>query len=249
MGRPHPGGSPAASATQWSLIGAAGDAASPRHEEALEALARRYWYPVYAFARRQGSSPEDACDLTQGFWAGLIERNALARADPARGRFRTFLLTCFKNYLRNEHQRRTTIRRGGGREGIPIDAPSAENRYRIEPATQISPDQLFDRQWALTTLDQALGSVRVEYAAAGKSELHDRLRSLLWEDPQETYAALAARTGMTEAAIKMAVVRLRKRCRQALLDEIARTVGRSEDVEEEYQHLLAALRNSGAAAP
>lgn len=231
------------SATHWSLIRAACDAGSPRHDEALSDLVQRYWRPLYAFARRRGSSPDDAQDLTQGFLGGFLEKNTVLNADPARGRFRTFLLTCFRNYLTNEHARARTARRGGNVDFVSLDAASAESRYLLEPADSDTPDQAYDRQWALGTLERAFATVRDEYVAAGKSVLHDRLRSLLWEDAVETtYKELGACLKLSEAAVKMAVVRLRQRSRLALFDEVARTVPRKEDVEDEYRHLMAVLR-------
>lgn len=204
---------------------------------------QRYWNPLYAFARRRGSSPDDARDLAQGFLGAFLERNAVLNADPARGRFRTFLLTCFKNYLMNEQARARTVRRGGNLDFVSLDAVSAEGRYLLEPADTVTPDQAYDRQWALGTLERAFAAVRDEYGAAGKSVLYDRLRLLLWEDAVETtYKELGAHLKLSEAAVKMAAVRLRRRCRLALFDEIARTVLRKEDVEEEYRHLMAVLR-------
>lgn len=230
-------------ATRWSLIRAAGDETSPGHADALQRVALQYWFPLYTYARRRGVLPEDARDLTQSFLGAFLGRNTIGSADPARGRFRTFLLTCFRNFLANQRERDGAARRGGGLEIVSLDATSAEGRYQLEPAHGIAPDQAFDRQWALETLDRALAAMREEYAAAGKRELHDGLRSLLWENAgAERYQDLAARLGMTEAAVKMAVVRLRRRCRMALLEEIACTVRRREDVEDEYRHLLDVLR-------
>lgn len=235
---------PARSGTHWSLIRAAGDAGSPGHRQAFEQLALRYWYPLYAFARRQGASPEDAGDLTQGFLSRFLQQDVLGHADPARGRFRTFILTCFKNHIVNERNRARALRRGGGSSVVALDAVSAESRYRLEPRDDWSPDQVFDRQWALATLERALVAVRAEYSAAGREVLHDALRSVLWDEvTTETYAQLGARLGMTEAAVKMAVVRLRRRCRLALADQVARTVRRTEDVAYELEHLIAVLRS------
>lgn len=230
------------SATHWSWVSAAGNANSPAHESALAELSRRYWQPVYAFARRLGNSHDDASDLTQGFWTSLLTRNTFSRADPDRGRFRSFLLTCFKNYLHREHERRTAQRRGGNTEPVALDRIPSEDRSNWAPSTDPSPDEVFDRQWALATLGQALDAVRAEYSLAGKAELHDQLRALLWEDSSETYLKLSARFNMTEAAVKMAVLRLRKRCRQALLELIRQTVHDRADIEDEYHHLVQALR-------
>lgn len=239
-----PGRARGTSATHWSLVRAAGDANSSRHEHAWDELARRHWYPLYAMARRLGKSPEDAADVTQGFLGAFLERNTVAMADPGRGRFRSFLLTCFKNYLANDRERARAQRRGGGCAPLSIDANSAEMRFAVEPATGESPDRTFDRQWALGTLERALVNVRAEYAAARKADLHDALRTMLWEESGEvTYGELATRLGMSEAAIKMAVLRLRQRCRQALMTEIARTVVHRDDLEGEYRHLIAALRS------
>ncbi|MGE3310357.1 MAG: RNA polymerase sigma factor [Limisphaerales bacterium] len=233
---------PRTSATHWSWVGAAGNAASPGHETALAELGRRYWHPIFLFARRLGHSHEDASDLTQSFWASLLTRNTFSRADPHRGRFRTFLLTCFKNHLHHEHERRMAQRRGGGREMTAFDSDPREEPAVSGFSSSASPDEMFDRQWALTTLNQALEAVRLEYAVVGKAGLHDQLRAHLWDDPGETYADLAARLGMTEASVKMAVLRLRKRCRQALVEHIRQTLCDPTHVDDELQHLLGALR-------
>jgi RNA polymerase sigma factor (sigma-70 family) len=239
-----PDGAPGApSGTHWSLVRAAGDPVSARHGEALEHVGRRYWQALYAFARRQGRSPEDASDLTQGFLERFLKPNGIASADPARGRFRTFLLASFKNYLANVRDRQRAIRRGGDREMLSLDVDSAESRYAFEAPDSATPDRVFERQWALALLERALLAVRREYGAAGKTALHDELRGLLWEEAgRESYGELGARIGMTEPAVKMAVVRLRRRCRQALLEEIARTVRDPEEVEDEYRHVVAVLR-------
>lgn len=231
------------SATHWSLVRAGGDAVSPGHQEALEQLARQYWFPLFDYARRQGCPEEDARDLTQSFLSGFLSGGRVGKADPRRGRFRTFLLTCFRNPLRNQWNRSLAARRGGDQEFVPLDANPAGEPPTAEPVTHASPDRHFDRAWAVTTLDRALAAVRREYVAAGKAQWHDELRSILWEEPgEETYRQLGTRLSRTEAAVKMAVARLRHRCRRALMEEIGRTVSNPADLEEEYRHLVESLR-------
>lgn len=230
-------------ATHWSVVIAAGQLQSPKALEALETLCRDYWFPLYAYARKQGQAPRDAEDLTQAFFAEFLEKNFVSRADPNRGRFRTFLLVSFKHFILNEWNRGRALRRGGGKTIVSWDAQSAESCYEFQQVDLNSPDKIFDRNWALTALERALSRVHADYIAAGNAVVYDQLRSILWEDPKaETYADLGARLGMTEAAVKMAVMRLRRRCRESLRHEVAQTVAESGDVEEEWRHLLASLR-------
>jgi RNA polymerase sigma-70 factor (ECF subfamily) len=228
-------------ATRWSIVVAAGGVNSERARKALEHLCAAYWYPLYAFARREGHGVEDAQDLTQGFFARLLEKQDWARVDRERGKFRSFLLAAMKHYLANEWDRARAQKRGGGQTVLSLDAASAEQRYGLEPVDTISADQLYDRRWALTMLDQSLARVRMECAADGNARLFDEIKGSLagGAAPQ---AEIAARLGMSEGALSVAIHRLRKRCREALRALIAETVNTDADVDDEMQQLLASLR-------
>jgi RNA polymerase sigma factor (sigma-70 family) len=229
-------------ATHWSVVLQAGSERTPLRLEALETLCRIYWYPLYCFARRMGSVPEDAQDLTQGFFTVFLQRDYVNRANPERGRFRTFLLTSFRNFLTNEWRRARTVRRGGGWKAVPFDAQSAEERYvwdRVEPEP---PDRAYDKSWAIATLQQAMNRVRDEYFAAGKAELFESLKLRLWGDPAAgTCGDMAARLQLTEAALKMATTRLRRRFREAIRREVGQTVADSAELDGEVRYLISVL--------
>jgi len=232
------------SATHWSVVLAASQEETSLRLAALEALCRTYWYPLYCFARKRGSFPEDAQDLTQSFFAVFLEKNYVARADPERGRFRTFLLTSFKNFLTNEWKRARTARRGGGAQCISFDAQTAERRYvldRIEPET---PDKAYDKTWAVSILELAMTRLRTEYAAAGKTELFEILKLRLWNESDTLSGAeLGARFNLSEAAVKMALLRLRRRFREAIKQEIEQTVALAGEVDQEMRYLISVLRD------
>ena len=226
------------SATRWSVVLAAAGESS----DALAALCRAYWYPLYAFLRRQGLSTHDAEDVTQGFFAHLLGKDALAHVDRAKGRFRTFLLASLKHFLADERDRAHAQKRGGGEAAISLDACEAEERYALEPRDELSPDRLFDRRWALAVIGQALARLGAEYAASGKGALFDALKAQLTAPGGgPSYAEIGAAFGMNEGAVKVAVHRLRQRYGAALRAEIAETVGTAEEVEAELRHLLDAL--------
>jgi len=236
------GGSPIFATTHWSVVLAAGHDSAPGAAAALEKLCRAYWYPLYACVRKRGHSPVDAQDLVQGFFAALLEGNYLARADRERGRFRTFLLTAMDNFLHNEHDRATALKRGGGREIVSWEEHIAEGRYALEPATGLSPEQIYERRWAATLLEQVLARLRQESNLAGRGELFDQLKPHLWrEDDATPYAQLAASFNTTVAALKVTVHRLRQRYRELLRDEIGQTVAEPAEVEGEIQHLLSVM--------
>jgi RNA polymerase sigma factor (sigma-70 family) len=240
---PDGGADSSPSNTHWSLICAAGNKDSPRHREATETLARRYWRSLREYALRCGHSPEDADDATQEFLAAFLHKGTASRADPDRGRFRTFILACFKNHLRNARDRMQAKRRGGDWTRVGVPGPDETQNGDVHWVDRETPDQAFDRSWAIATLERALAAVRLEYLAAGQGSLHAELRALIWDDDhRESYAQVAARLRMTESAVKMAVLRLRRRCRKALLDEVAQTVSERSQVEDECRRLLAALR-------
>lgn len=230
--------------TQWSLVLAAGERGEGA-EAALARLCSLYWYPVFAFVRRQGASPEEAEDLTQGFFARIIEKGDLGDADRARGRFRSFLLAACRHYVSNERDRARAEKRGSGKAPISIDVAAAELRYERALAHAETPDRLFDRQWCLTLLAAALEGLRDDYEAAGKARLFDRLQDFLTADAAEiTHAEAARDLGMTEGAVKVAVHRLRRRYRTALRRRVADTVGSASEVEDEIRHLRETLGES-----
>lgn len=228
--------------THWSVVLSAQDPSSPRSGEALGTLCRTYWYPLYAYVRRLGRGPADAEDLTQGFFARLLEKDYLKSATREKGRFRTFLLTALKCYLSDEWDRQHAKKRGGFAPVVSIDHEQAESRFAAEPAHNLQPDVLFDRQWAVTLLQRTLSRLHEEYAASGRARLFELLQNSLTRDEAAlSYAEMAARLKLTEAAVKMAAHRLRARYREILRAEIAETVSSPEEVEEEIRHLFSAF--------
>jgi DNA-directed RNA polymerase specialized sigma24 family protein len=231
--------------TQWSLVLAAGQRGSAAAEDALARLCSLYWYPVFAFVRRQGYSADDAQDLTQGFFARLIEKGDLSAADRSRGRFRSFLLTNCQYFLANERDRALTQKRGGGRVPLSIDVAAAEGRYERALAHSETPERLYDRQWCLTLLDAVFDALRAEYAEAGKENVFDRLKEFLTAgEDAGTHADAARELGTSAGAVKVAVHRLRRRYREELRRRVVDTVGSDEDVEDELRYLLDTLRPS-----
>ena len=228
--------------TRWSLVHAArDDAARTRASKALGELCKDYWYPLYAFVRRQGLAAHEAQDLTQDFFARLLSKDWLDGVDRERGRFRSWLLAAMKHFLSNEWDKQRALKRGGGVTIISISDDEAESRYAHEPADTVSADQLYDRRWALTILEQSLTRVRAEHEAAGSAVLFDALKGALSGD-STPHAEIAAKLHMSEGAVGVAIHRLRKRCRDALRALIAETVNTDAEVDEEMQHLMAALR-------
>ncbi|MEZ0276603.1 MAG: RNA polymerase sigma factor [Roseimicrobium sp.] len=229
--------------TRWSLVLAAQRGSGETEgRRALAMLCRDYWYPLYAFARRRGHTPHDAQDLTQAFFANLLERQATT-ADPAKGRFRSYLLGALKHYMANEWHRANAQKRGGGQTLVEWDALDAEARYALEPAGQNGTDAeaLYDRRWAMELLDKAMAKLRAEFEAKGDGDTFDVLKGCLGggEAPREE---CAAKLGLSEGALKVAVHRLRARYREVLRAAIAETVDAPEDVSEEMRHLVAVLR-------
>ena len=227
--------------THWSVVlDAAGS--DTKAQAALEKLCRSYWYPLYAYVRRRGHSAADAQDLTQTFFARLLEGHWVGRADPERGRFRTFLLTAMSRFLSDEWDRLRAQKRGGDVIHVPVQLDSPETRYGLEPADTATPEQYYDRRWALILLETVLGRLQAEYAHEGKGEVFAVLSaSLVGDRESQPYAQLAARLGMNEGAVKVAVHRLRKRYRSLLRSEISQTIAKTENVDEELRHLFAAL--------
>jgi RNA polymerase sigma factor (sigma-70 family) len=230
--------------TQWSLIVAAAGQEGEASKAALADLCQAYWYPLYAFLRRRGNDAEDARDLTQGFFATLLEKGYLADADPERGRFRSFLLTAVARFASKEHERATAKKRGGGRSILPIDFGEGEARYQREPADNWTPERIFERRWALTLLDRTLARLRQEHAAADKLDHFEALKVFLTgEAGAPPLRQVAEQLEMTEGAVKVAVHRLRQKYRELLRAEISQTVAAQEDVDNELSLLLTALRS------
>jgi len=228
-------------ATHWSLVLVAGQNDSSKAQEALASLCKAYWYPLYVFARRQGQGPEDAQDLVQGFFAKVIEKNYLAAAEREKGRFRSFLLVALKRYMANEWDRAGRVKRGGGRELLSLDEQNTEMRYRAEPVDSMSPEKAFERQWALTLLQQVLDRLASEYSAPAKAPLFEGLKIFLSGEKGASYTEVGLKLGMTEGAVKVAVHRLRLRYRELLRLEIANTVSSPDAIEDEIRNLFAAL--------
>ncbi len=236
---PSPGQFPT---TRWSRVIQAGDPEAPQARESLAELCNAYWYPLYAYIRRRGYGPEQARDLTQDFFARALEKNLLAEADPARGRFRSFLRTVCAHFLANRRDREHARKRGGGRAVLSIDAADAEGRYELELADGLTPERIFDRSWALTLLGRVLDQLGREYDEAGKAATFDALRGLLAGEPDvPSYAAVGARLGTSEGAARVAAHRLRRRYGELLRQEIAATLAEPAEVDDEIRDLFAAL--------
>jgi RNA polymerase sigma-70 factor (ECF subfamily) len=225
--------------THWSLVLAARDRASPQSRQALAELCAAYWYPLYAYVRRRGHDADQAQDLTQEFFARLLEKDYLRVVDRAKGKFRSFLLAALQHFLSNEYDRARARKRGGGRV-LSIDYLAAEDRYRLEPAHTLTPEKLFERRWALTLLDQVL--VRLSAEWRDKQNVFARLKVFLTgEEGAARYGQIAAELEMSEGAIKVAIHRLRKRYRELLRQEIERTLEAPDGTDDEIRELFAAL--------
>ena len=228
--------------TRWSLVLAAGRDSTAGSRAAFSELCELYWRPVYAFARRQGHDVDQAEDLTQAFFARLLEKDVVQAADPQRGRFRSFLLASFKHFAANERDRERTQKRGSGQVVVGLDFESAEAKYSAEPVDSLTPEAVFERQWALGVLDRVLGTLSDECAKAGKSAIFDQVRDLLGgERNPGGYAAIAESLGTTEGAVKVHVHRLRRRYRDLLRAEIGATVSDESDIDNEIAYLMATV--------
>lgn len=230
------------STTHWSVVLAA-QGPTPAAQAALEKLCRTYWRPIYGFVRRQGTELEEAKDLTQGFFALLLERRDLNTVRKEKGRLRSYLLTSLKHFLTNERNRALAIKRGEGQRLIPLDQLHERERAEFEPADASTPDQIYERRWALALLSQVLSRLGEEFQAAGNVVLFERLKALLTGEPdRRSQTQIAAELGMTENAVKQAFHRLRERYRQLLREEVAHTVVAPGDIEDELRHLITVLR-------
>lgn len=228
--------------TRWSIIVSAGQQSSDDSRKALAALCECYWVPLYGYVRRRISNVAEAHDLTQAFFTELIEKNFVGTADPQRGRFRAFLLTAFKNFLSKHWEQQRAVKRGGGRVPISLDFAAADSRILIDPAGGLSPEQIYDREWALTLLSQILDTLSSEYAQKGRSDQFRVLKGFLVGDYTSlTYADVASDLDMNESAARMAVSRMRQRYRDLLRLEIGHTVASPEEIDDEIRKLFATL--------
>jgi RNA polymerase sigma factor (sigma-70 family) len=229
--------------TSWSQVLKAREGTGTEARQALEGLCETYWYPLYAYVRRQGKEPDEARDLTQAFFAHLLEKETLQAAEPSAGRFRSFLLASLKHFLSHERDRARALKRGGGTPPISLDADAAEKRYDREPAAGLTPEQIFERRWARTVVDEALARLEEESSDEGHLQELARLKAYLTgEEPRVPYREVASELGMTEGAVRMAVHRLRQRFGQLLRAEIAETLADPEETDEEVRHLLLVIR-------
>ncbi len=233
--------SPVFATTRWTLVAAAGRDSTPESRQALAELCEAYWYPLYAFVRRKGHQSAEAQDLTQSFFAELLEKERLQLADPTRGRFRSFLLASLQHFLANQTRHARAVKRGGDRQTLSFDFVQGEERYLHEPSHDLTPERIFERRWATALLDKTVARLRGEFVASDKLALFEQLAPHLGGDTGASYDQIASQLGMTEGAVKVAVHRLRKRCRELLRAEIAQTVATSEDVEEELRTLFRAV--------
>lgn len=240
MTQPHDGGR--FPTTRWSRVVLAGDSDAPQARESLEELCGAYWYPLYTYIRRRGYDPDRSLDLTQDFFAQVLEKKLVSEADPARGRFRMFLSKVCADFLANRRDWEHAKKRGGGRAVLSIDAADAENRYSLEPVDGLTPERIFDRSWALTLLGRVLDQLGRDYDDAGKAATFDALRGVLAGGPDPpSYAEVAARLGVNEGAARVAAHRLRRRYGELLRREIAATLAEPSEVDDEIRDLFAAL--------
>jgi RNA polymerase sigma factor (sigma-70 family) len=229
-------------ATHWSVVLTAGHESSPGARECLEQLCQAYWYPLYCYIRRQVGNPTEAEDLTQSFFAHLLERHALSKVSQDKGRFRSFLLAALRYFLADEWDKLRAQKRGGGRVLVSLNESGAEERYQQECGQELTAEQLYERRWAMAVLDRASVRLREEFVAAGKATLYDELRGLQDNtDEAGTYVEVAARLGMPVNTLKSHVHRYRQRFRELLCEEVAQTVATPTDVTDELRRLIAAV--------
>ncbi len=233
---------PVFATTRWSVVLTAGHGDTSHAHDALAHLCRSYWYPLYAYARRRGQSPHDAQDLTQEFFARLLQGNWVAQADRQRGRFRTFLLSAMQHFMANEWNKAHARKRGGTQPVLSLNDDSAEQRYQLEPAENSTPETLFERGWALSLLNDVLRRLEEEYHRDGRATWMQAMRPALTADRDCIgYADIAQKLGMTEATARVAVHRLRQRYRRLIEAEVAHTVASPDEVKEEMRHLFRVL--------
>jgi RNA polymerase sigma-70 factor (ECF subfamily) len=229
--------------TRWTLVVAAGEKSTARSADALASLCEQYWYPVYGFIRRQGHPAEDAADLTQEFFARVLEKGFFHDADPAKGRFRAFLCGSIRHFLSNQRDRARALKRGGSQPPLSLDVDAAEGALRLEPRDDLTPELLFDRRWALLLLDRVVARLRDHHVSQGKAEIFDGLKGCLTGDTARgRHADVGRDLGMTEGAVRVATHRLRRQFRDMLMEEIAETVTDPADIPAEIAYLLKAVR-------
>jgi RNA polymerase sigma factor (sigma-70 family) len=227
--------------THWSVVLEA-QGESPAAQAALEKLCRTYWRPIFAFLRRQGFRPDEAEDITQGFFAQLLERRSFEAVRKEKGRLRSYLLGALKYFLTDERRRAQAIKRGKGQQIIPLEELRADERIQMEPADPMTAEMIYERRWALTVLERVLSRLKDEYKTAGNAALFDSLKQLLPDEPgSPSQAEIAARLGMTENAVRQAFYRFRQRYQSLLREEIANTVATPGDIEDELRHLIIVL--------
>jgi RNA polymerase sigma-70 factor (ECF subfamily) len=237
-----PSGASRFATTHWSVVLAAGSPSSSHYQEALNTLCRTYWFPLYAYLRRNGYDTHQAEDHTQAFFTYLLEKRGLRVADPEKGKFRSFLLATLKHFVGDERDRARAKKRGGGRKILSLDFDKAETWYALEPAHQLSPEKLFEKSWALTVVDRTIARLKAESVSTNKQKLFDHLKVYLTSRRDSTgYRDAAAELDMTEGAVKVAVHRLRARYRELLRDEIAQTVSTEAEIDQEIRDLFTAL--------
>lgn len=228
--------------TQWSQVLAARDGSDTRAQEALTGLCEAYWMPLYSFVRSLGHDPDDSRDLTQAYFANLLEKNTLAGVEPSAGRFRSYLLASMKHFVANEHRKQRTLKRGGNVRTISLDSEEAERRFRYGSTTEATPDQVFEHRWAMTVLQQALARVESEWAGKGRGEQFECLKPhLTGQEPRTSFREVGVQLGMSEVSARGAMYRVRQRFGQLIREEVAETVADPEQVDEEVRHLLAVL--------
>jgi len=228
--------------THWTLVLKAGRQESSSADEALASLCRAYWYPLYAFVRRRGYDPAEAQDLTQEFFARLIEKRSLTVVERGRGQFRSFLLAALAHFLDNEWDKSQAVKRGGGCSIVSLDEQDAEDRYVHEPFHELTAEKLYERRWAITLLDRVVAALKSEFTASGEAAVFDALHAYLTETKAtESYKDLAPKLGLTEGALRVKAHRMRRRFGELLRAEIAHTVSQPEEIDEEIRHLYAVL--------
>ena len=229
--------------TRWSLVLAAGDGTSPTARGALDALCRTYWPPIYAYLRRRGFDRRQAEDLTQGFFLKLLEQGGIGRARAERGKFRTFLLSALKNYVVDEHDRESALKRGGGQSPVPLDAKAGEEWLAREPGHDESPERIFDRRWASTVIARALAQLEQSMTDSVGADRYAALRPFLSEGRSGGYGEVSRTLGIGESAVRVGVHRMRRRFGELLREEVAQTVESAADVEDELRHLQRIVRS------
>jgi len=228
--------------TNWSVVLEA-QGQSPAAQEALEKICRTYWRPVYSFIRREGTGPDEAEDLTQSFFALLLERRNFDAVRKEKGRLRSYLLTSLKHFLVSEHRRAVTLKRGKGQQPVPLDELSGAERSDMEPADHLTAERIYERRWALTLMEQVLRRLKDEYCTAGNAVLFDSLKQLLPDEPgAPSRTEIASQLGITDNALRQALHRFRQRYQLLLREEISNTVAIASDVEDELRHLITVLR-------